>query len=69
MTLDKAMAEVLGHIASTAGEGDGIHAAVKAVAKELDAMSRTKYKPRPPWFSLVCEQVARALREGLEVKT
>lgn len=43
--------------------------AVLAVAKELETLSKTRNKPRPPWFSLVCERVAKALRDGLEAKS
>lgn len=70
MTPNEAMALVLKSISGTTGAAiSDLCPAVEAVAKELEAMSRTKYKPRPPWFSLVCEQLAKALREGVEVKT
>lgn len=53
--------------ADKAGVGLGtIRPAALAVANELDGLSRMKNKVRVPWFSLVCEQVAKALREGVD---
>jgi hypothetical protein len=49
-------------------EMETMRPAVLALVKELESLSKTKNKPRPPWFSLACEQVAKALRNGLEAK-
>lgn len=38
--------------------------AIRELARELEALSRKKHVPRPPWFSLLCEQVAKELKEG-----
>jgi hypothetical protein len=64
-------ARVAARAVSLLGESVGVgmdtmRPAVKELAKELDAMSKSKNKPRPPWFSLACEQVAKSLRNGLE---
>lgn len=62
-------ARALEFVAAKAGAGIGtMRPAVDALVKELDGLSKTKNKPRPPWFSLLCEQVAKALKEGMEVK-
>lgn len=47
---------------------DTMRPAVAALVKELESLSKTKNKPRPPWFSLACEQVAKALKAGVEAK-
>lgn len=53
--------------ADKAGAGIGtMHAAVEAVAVELVAMTKTRNKVRPPWFSLVCESLAQSLRDGVD---
>lgn len=57
-------------LGETAGVGLAtMRPAVETLAKELDVLSKAKSKPRPPWFSLVCEQVSKVLREGLEAKS
>lgn len=39
--------------------------AVHELAKELDALSRKSRVTRPPWFGMLCELMAKTLREGL----
>jgi hypothetical protein len=67
-------ARVAARAVSLLGESVGVgmdtmRPAVLALVKELDAMSKTKNKPRPPWFSLACEQVAKVLKAGVEGKS
>lgn len=40
--------------------------AVLLLVKELESLSKTRGKQRPPWFSLVCESLAKSLRDGVE---
>jgi hypothetical protein len=67
-------ARVAARAVSLLGESVGVgmetmRPAVVALVKELEALAKTKNKPRPPWFSLACEQVAKVLKAGVEGKT
>jgi hypothetical protein len=50
-------------------EMETMRPAVLALVKELESLSKTKNKPRPPWFSLACEQVAKVLKAGVKGKS
>jgi hypothetical protein len=67
-------ARVAARAVSLLGESVGVgmetmRPAVVGLVKELEALAKTKNKPRPPWFSLACEQVAKVLKAGVEGKS
>ena len=45
---------------------DDLMPALLELAKEIDGLGRAKNRPRPPWFSMVTEQFAKAMRETWE---